>query len=65
MCNCINERKKDFDLVRSLALKAVEIIQGNVRIFSKELTGVGLIYDFEPTEFENKNIEIEILIYKN
>ena len=63
MCNCINDRKKDFELVRSLALKAVGIIQGNIRIFSRELAGIGLIYDFEPAEFESGNTEIEILNY--
>jgi len=62
MCNCIKDKKKDYQFVRSLAIKFVQIIESDVRIFSRILNDE-VLYDFEPAEIESGNTEVELLIY--
>jgi len=54
-CNCINRKKKDFQLVRKLAERFARVIQADVRVYQKHLPGTGLIYDFEPAEIYRGN----------
>ncbi len=60
MCDCTEKLKQDLGLVKNLAEKFTNIIQDDVRIYSKQ-GRKGLIYDFEPS-FVNNNIETEIAI---
>lgn len=62
MCNCIEKYKQDLALIKKLAKKFTNIIQDDVRVYSKPGKN-GLIYDFEPV-FAEINIATEIYIIK-
>ena len=62
MCNCTEKLKQDINLVKNLAEKFSNIIQDDVRIYSKQ-GRKGLIYDFEPSFVNNIETEIAIIIF--
>jgi hypothetical protein len=58
-----NPRKKDLALVTSLAHKFSAVIEGDVRIYRKTCTAIGIYYDFEPAEIDRGNTDIITIIH--
>lgn len=64
MCDCIEKYKQDLALVKKLAKKLSMLIEGDVRIYSKQLLPVP-VYDFEPVLVDDHaDSEIYIINYE-
>jgi hypothetical protein len=64
MCDCIEKYKQDLGLIKKLAKKLSMLIEGDVRIYSKQLLPVP-VFDFEPVLVDDHaDSEISIIYYE-